>query len=374
MGHSVHYETSANQLPSMSESFLFFCRSVDTNLMCCHLNKEDADCDFAYNDNFADCHSMFRNLAPRISIWVVGVVSLIGAGFVIFWRLKHKEKKERNIVQNIMLINLAVSDGVMGIYLITVGVKDLVWSGAYYLHDSEWRSSWFCQVTGAISVMSSEVSVMLIALISADRMKNVVFPYKGKSLTRNMTHTCCSAIWAIGALIAFFPMFGIRYFEDPISFNHYYGRTVVCLPLQLSDDLPTGWEYSIGVFVVLNLILFVFIVIAYALILIKTYTSSWRLIHQGTARERRARSQAANFKREKSLTKRVFFIVLTDALCWFPVIVIGFKSISETAFTTPGDLTVWFAVFVLPINSVLNPLVYTIFTPQVLFKMITSSL
>ena len=265
-----------------------------------------------------------------------------------------------------MLINLAVSDGLMGIYLITVGVKDRVWSGAYYLHDSDWRSSWSCQVTGAISIMSSEVSVMLIALISADRLKSVVFPFKGKSLSSKMTHTCCLAIWAIGALIAFFPMFGIRYFEGPISFNHYYGRTVVCLPLQLSEDLPSGWEYSIGVFVVFNLILFAFIVIAYALIFIRTYTSSWRLAHQGTTRQRRAQGfQAANFKREKSLAKRVFCIVLTDALCWFPVIIIGFRSISETVFAIPGDLSVWFAVFVLPINSVLNPLLYTLFTPQV---------
>lgn len=336
--------------------------------MCCHLDKEDADCEYVFNDNFANCESMFRNAAPRRTIWVVGVLSLLGAGLVMYWRLTLKEKKEKNIVQNIMLMNLAVSDCLMGVYLMTVGVKDQMWKGVYYLHDYPWRSSWSCQVTGAISIMSSEVSVMLLALISADRVKNIVFPYKGRSLSRNKAHASCLIIWAIGALIAFFPMFGIRYFEDPNSFTHYYGRSVVCLPLHLSADFSSGWEYSVGVFVVLNLVLLAFIVVAYSLILIKTYTSSLRLARQGTARERRARSQTAKFKRETSLAKRVFCIILTDALCWIPVIVIGLKSILETAFTTPGDLTVWFAVFVLPLNSVINPLLYTFSTPQVQFK------
>ncbi|XP_022777978.1 G-protein coupled receptor GRL101-like, partial [Stylophora pistillata] len=70
--------------------------TVDTNLMCCHLTKEDADCDFAYVDSFASCQTMFRDRAPRICLWVVGIMSLVGAVFVIVWRLVFKETKEKN--------------------------------------------------------------------------------------------------------------------------------------------------------------------------------------------------------------------------------------------------------------------------------------
>ena len=62
-------------------------RTVDTNLMCCHLTKQDADCDFAYVDSFASCETLFRNRAPRECLWVVGIMSLVGAVFVIVWRL-----------------------------------------------------------------------------------------------------------------------------------------------------------------------------------------------------------------------------------------------------------------------------------------------
>ena len=105
--------------------------------MCCHLTKEDAQCTSLYDDSFASCESMFRDSAPRKSIWAIGILSLLGAVFVIVWRLIFKE---RNIVQLIMLMHLAVGDCLMGVYLVTLGAKDLLWSGSYYLHDFQWRS------------------------------------------------------------------------------------------------------------------------------------------------------------------------------------------------------------------------------------------
>lgn len=330
--------------------------------MCCHLHKEDAGCDFAFNDNFADCESMFRNPAPRKCIWVIGFLSIIGSVFVLIWRRIFKEK---NVVQTIMLMHLAVSDGLMGIYLITVGTKDLQWSGEYYLHDFKWRNGWSCQLTGAISLLSSEVSLMMMSLISADRLKNIVFPYDGNALTQKATHVLCFIIWGVGFLIAFFPMFGLPYFDHPYGYHTYYGRSVVCLPLQLTSDKPAGWEYSVAFFVGLNFAIFLFIVVAYTMIFFKSYLSSRRMAHQGTAREIQARSKSASAKRETALARRVFCIILTDCACWMPVIVIGLRSIVEKAFSAPGDIAVWLAVFALPINSALNPILYTFSTPQV---------
>ena len=316
--------------------------------MCCHMHKQDADCTFIYNDNFANCESMFRSQAPKKSIWAIGGLSLVGSVFVVAWRML---LKDMNAVQSIMLMHLALSDGLMGVYLITVGAKDLQWSGEYYLHDYKWRSGWSCQITGAISLLSSEASVMLIALISADRLKNIVFPFSGTRLTRKMAHTLCLVIWIVSFLVAFFPMFGIEYFNDPSRNHTYYGKSVVCLPLQLSSDKTAGWEFSVSVFVGLNSFFFIFIIVAYLVIFINRC---------------QVKSKSANTKRETGLAKRVFFIILTDCCCWLPIIVIGMRSVLETSFSTPGDLSVWIAVFALPVNSAINPFLYTLFTPKVL--------
>ncbi|XP_022785551.1 G-protein coupled receptor GRL101-like [Stylophora pistillata] len=341
--------------------------TVDTNLMCCHLKKEDADCDFAYVDSFASCETMFRNRAPRICLWVVGIMSLLGAVFVIVWRLVFKETKKKNKIQSIMLIHLAGSDGLMGVYLIIIGVMDAIWAGQYFLHDYNWRSSLSCQITGAIAVLSSEVSVMTICLLSADRVKNILFPYRGKSLTIKVTHLLCLLIWIVGGIIAFIPTVGIVYFGSRQKGHHFYGRSVVCLPLQLSADKPSGWEYSVAMFVGLNFSLVFFVIVAYSMIIYQSCTSNRRLAQQGTERERKmkAKKRAANLRREASLAKRVFFIVLTDCVCWLPIVVIGMRSLLEKSFRTPGDLAVWIAVFVLPVNSAINPILYTLSTKQV---------
>ena len=330
--------------------------------MCCHMHKEDAGCDFAYNDNFADCESMFRNPAPRISIWAVGSLSIIGSAFVLIWRRIFKEK---NVVQTIMLMHLAVADGLNGVYLLTVASVDLLWSGEYYLHDFKWRTGWSCQLTGAIALLSSEVSLMMMSLISADRLKNIVFPYDGTALTQKATHILCFIIWVVGFLIAFFPMFGLAYFDHPYGYHSYYGRSVVCLPLQLTSFKTPGWEYSVAFFIGLNFAFFLFIMVAYTMIFFKSYLSSRRVARQGTAREIQARSKSTTAKRERALAGRVFCLVITDCVCWMPIIVIGLMSILEKSFSSPGDLVVWIAVFVLPINSALNPILYTLSTPQV---------
>ncbi|PFX16931.1 G-protein coupled receptor GRL101 [Stylophora pistillata] len=340
--------------------------TVDTNLMCCHLTKEDADCDFVYFDSFASCETMFRNRAPRICLWVVGILSLVGAVFVIVWRLVFKETKEKNKIQSIMLIHLAGSDGLMGVYLIIIGVMDAIWAGQYFLHDYNWRSSLSCQITGAIAVLSSEVSVMTICLISADRVKNILFPYRGKSLTIKATHLLCHLIWIVGGIIAFIPTVGIDYFGSRQKGHHFYGRSVVCLPLQLSAEKPSGWEYSVAMFVGLNFALVFSVMVAYSMIIYTSCTSNRRMAKQGTERERRlkAKKRAADLKREASLAKRVFFIVLTDCVCWLPIVVIGMRSLLEKSFRTPGDLAVWIAVFILPVNSAINPILYTLSTKQ----------
>ncbi|XP_022800741.1 neurofilament heavy polypeptide-like [Stylophora pistillata] len=105
--------------------------------------------------------------------------------------------------------------------------------------------------------------------------------------------------------------------------------------------------------------------VAYIAILLKSWSSSRRLGAHGTVREIQARAQSAQAKRERALAKRVFFIILTDFLCWIPIIAIGIKSHVEKTFDPPGDLAVWIAVFALPINSAVNPLLYTLSTPQV---------
>ena len=305
---------------------------------------------------------MFQHPGPRRSIWVLGILSLLGAIFVFVWRIRNKEK---NMAQSIILMHVAAADGLMAVYLITVGVMDAVWSGVYFLHDYQWRTGFPCQILGGISVLSSEVSLMVLSLLSLDRLKHIVFPRRFKVLTQRKAHALCFIIWVIGFFIAFLPTFGIRYFHNPDAGIYYYGKSVVCLPIQLTPDFLSGWEYSAAIFVSLNLVFVLFIIIAYLLIFYTTWSSKWRMAHQGTRRERKMKSSSVNTTRNTSMTKRIVCIVMTDVLCWAPIMALGMRSAIDQQFTPRGDIAVWMVVFVLPINSAINPVLYTLSTPQV---------
>ena len=75
------------------------------------------------------------------------------------------------------------------------------------------------------------------------------------------------------------------------------------------------------------------------------------------------RSTRAN--RDSTIAKRMMFIILTDFFCWFPVIVISILALTGNLYDPSKQVYAWIAVFVLPINSSINPLLYTFSTPYV---------
>ncbi|KAL1129110.1 hypothetical protein AAG570_013641 [Ranatra chinensis] len=57
---------------------------------------------------------------------------------------------------------------------------------------------------------------------------------------------------------------------------------------------------------------------------------------------------------------RMTLLVATDAACWVPIILLGFLSLA--GFTVSPQIFAWVAVFVLPLNAALNPVLYTLST------------
>ena len=58
------------------------------------------------------------------------------------------------------------------------------------------------------------------------------------------------------------------------------------------------------------------------------------------------------------IARRLITVVVSDFLCWFPICVLGLIALSGVP--VPGDVNVAMAIFVLPLNSALNPFLYTV--------------
>ena len=176
-----------------------FARYLDSFIHCCYASAAvpGLQCD-SPGDEFSSCDDLMKNWALRACLWVLGISAILGNIAVIILRtIMEKERRDttqgrerrgtrpgqERRVQPFLLINLAVSDFLMGIYLLIIAIKDAQWQGEYFKHDFDWRAGSVCQLAGALSMLSSEVSVVMLTLITFDRLVCVVFPFSNARLT-----------------------------------------------------------------------------------------------------------------------------------------------------------------------------------------------
>ena len=268
--------------------------------------------------------------------------------------------RERSRVQSCLLTNLAVADLLMGVYLISIAIHDASWMGDYFRHDIEWRSGIGCRITGALSMLSSEVSVLILTTITLDRLICIAFVFKYKPLTRKTVHVICASIWSFSIFSSVLPITNMKYFQDDESDARFYGHSAVCLPFQLSEDKPAGFEYSVAIYIVLKCVSFAFIFLAYIAIFTRVKRSSQNV-------------KSKNLQKDTAMVRKVIFIIMTDLCCWMPVIILGLLSITGN-FSDPEKTSyVWIAVFVLPVNSAINPILYTFTTDQVQASLLSNA-
>ena len=83
-------------------------------------------------DEFSSCSDLMKNKGVQICVWILGLTALVGNLLVILLRVFVKED---NKVHSFLLTNLAISDLLMGVYLLIIAFKDVQWRGEYFKHD-----------------------------------------------------------------------------------------------------------------------------------------------------------------------------------------------------------------------------------------------
>lgn len=314
---------------------------------CCYAVRTipQLQCD-APADGFSSCDDLMKNKTLQIFIWILGILAFAGNLIVVLWRCFLKED---NRVHSFLLTNLAISDFLMGIYLLIIAIKDTQWQGVYFKHDLSWRTGKLCQFAGVLSMVSSEVSVAMLTIITADRLICIVFSFRFRRLSFKRACFLCTVVWLLGIMISTVPLMGIDYFNDTKKGVGFYGRSAVCLPLQLSSDRPAGWEYSVSFFIAFNFVAFMFMLVSYIAMFVK-------------AKKIGGAVRSTNVRNETAMATKMMFIILTDFFCWIPVIIIGVLSLTGRLYDPKQLVYVWIAVFVLPVNSSINPLLYTFST------------
>ncbi|XP_061643278.1 relaxin receptor 1 isoform X1 [Phyllopteryx taeniolatus] len=292
-------------------------------------------------DGISSFEDLLANIVLRVFVWVVSATTCFGNIFVICMR---SYIRSENKLHAMCIISLCCADGLMGIYLFMIGVYDLKFRGEYNRHAQAWMDSGQCQVVGSLAMLSTEVSVLLLTYLTLEKYICIVYPFRYLTPGWRRTVTMLLGIWVFGFMVAFLPL------ACKGLFRNFYGTNGVCFPLH-SEQPETLWThiYSIAIFLGLNLVAFLIIVLSYA-------SMFYNIQRTGT----QTTKYSNHIKKEVTIAKRFFSIVITDSLCWIPIFVLKILSLLQVEI--PGTITSWVVIFILPINSALNPILYTLTT------------
>ena len=343
---------------------------VDNYASCCFVSSSICHSK-SPRSRFLTCRRLLPYDVLRVMIWVVSIFAIVNN--VIGGVVKCKQRKHINKVQFLLITNLSISDLLMGVYLIILLSADLYYTEYFPSHSDSWRSSVLCKIAGSLSVLSSEASVFFITLISIDRFLRVKFPYGRHQLNHKSATVVLSLLWllAFSISITSFVLSGIN--SDvyavpeicvglPISRQLDYNTSKTSIQLSKSFEnfgyntapvlqnthtsSQVGMYFSIAIFAVLNLGCFLVVGFCYTTIFITVWFST-------------KKSGLSISRNEIRMAKKVFLLVLTDCCCWVPIGVLSIL-VQAGAIEVNPVAYAWIATFILPINSSINPFLYTL--------------
>ena len=375
--------------------------SIDVSEVCngianCDDKSDEENCsDISVDLMFSSETEMIANPFLRSAFWIIGMIVIGGNLSVIITKIKFLKNNSITssfFCQHFILLNISCADLIMGIYLLAIAGHSAIFSGYYGSIDIHWRTSWSCSVIGSLAVVSSEASCFFMVILTGFRLHGICRPYASRYSPTWPWKFAIFVLWIISLILALLPIFHVT-FDDfvhqvffPIEFQPngvwkkhslakfvsryaavtnktidvgdghwqeirhflkanfpdkplinlgYYGHTSICMPMLYVTKHDSAWGYSFGI-IMTNFLCFLFIAIGYVGLFMASNKS---------------------IRREAILQKRIARIIATDFFCWMPIFILSFVKLNGVQF--PSIIYQITAVFLLPINSALNPLLYS---------------
>ncbi|XP_064125158.1 neuropeptide FF receptor 1 [Loxodonta africana] len=317
-------------------------------------NGSSAEADPAANLTFS---SYYQHSSPVAAMFIVAYVlifllCMVGNALVCFTVLKNRHMRT---VTNVFILNLAVSDLLVGIFCMPITLVDNLITGWPFDNTT-------CKMSGLVQGMSVSASVFTLVAIAMERFRCIVHPFREK-LTVQQALVTIVVIWALALLIMCPSAVTLTVTRDEHHFMvDAHNRTY---------PLYSCWEawpaqgmrrvYTTVLFSHIYLAPLALIVVMYACIARKLFKAS------GPARagEEATTEGGRASRRRARVVHMLVMVALFFTLSWLPLwallLLVDYGQLSEpqlhlvTVYAFP--LAHWLAFF----NSSANPVIYGYF-------------
>lgn len=319
---------------------------------------------------YLTCKKLLPSNIFAVLIWIILLGALFGNMLVLFWRNSHGG--DDHLVQTILICNLAMSDFLMGVYLICIATADVYYGEYFPMNANSWRHSTWCGIAGATVITSSEASVLFLTLISIDRLIRIKFPHSTRKLTVSRAKIAATVVWLIAVVLGILPSImhndypafyetsnmcvGLPLVQQPVvapkevsyKSTYHWITNPRTINITVTETHIPGMFFSSAIFLGLNPLCF--------LIMLACYADIVRIVRKAFRQSRHH-----GMRQQLRTTVKVAAIVATDFCCWFPIIITGILVQTGSVSVTPTAYA-WIVTLVMPINSALNPYLYTLAT------------
>ncbi|XP_049590979.1 lutropin-choriogonadotropic hormone receptor-like [Syngnathus scovelli] len=279
-------------------------------------------------DPFNPCEDLLGPILGNVT-WIIAFLTIV-ANLTVLAILLFTSRKLT--ISRFLICNLALADLCMGFYLMLIARMDCHSRHEYYNHATEWQTGPGCDMSGFLTMFSSELSVYTLTVISFERWYTIINAIDlNKRLSMHHVVAIMVAGWAFSLLVALLPLVGVS----------SYGKVSVCLPMDI--DTRAAQAY---VMIVLSLNVVAFLGVCFCYV----------CIYQSVRKP-----APANRYNDAKLAKRMAVLIFTDFLCMAPISFFAISATLHMPLITMSDSKILLIIFY-PINSLCNPFLYTIFT------------
>ncbi|NWX93561.1 NPFF2 protein, partial [Nothoprocta pentlandii] len=286
------------------------------------------------------------------SYLLIFLLCMVGNSVVCFIVLRSKHMRT---VTNLFILNLAISDLLVGIFCMPTTLLDNIIAGWPF-------GSMVCKMSGMVQGISVSASVFTLVAIAVDRFRCIVYPFKPK-LTVSTAVVVIAVIWILAVAIMCPSAVMLQVREEKL-FRVILGRGNETRPVYwCREDWPEpGMRkiYTTVLFANIYLAPLSLMVIMYARIGIALFNTAVPAAGKHSQEQRHLVS-----KKKQKVVKMLLVVALLFMLSWLPLwtlmMLSDYANLSDTQLQIINIYIYPFAHWLAFFNSSVNPIIYGFF-------------
>ncbi|XP_063271162.1 neuropeptide FF receptor 2 [Prinia subflava] len=285
-------------------------------------------------------------ITSYLLIFLLCMVGNGGVCFIILW------SRHMRTVTNLFILNLAVSDLLVGIFCMPTTLLDNIIAGWPF-------GSLVCKMSGMVQGISVSASVFTLVAIAVDRFRSIVHPFKQR-LTIPTAMAILAVIWTLAVAIMC-PSAVLLQVQEEKHFRVLLGPGNATRPVFWCRE---EWPEP-GMRKIYTTVLFANIYLAPLLLIVVMYARiSVSLSHTAVpgAGKHSQEQQHGVCKRKQKVIKMLIIVTLLFTLSWLPLwtlmLLSDYASLSDLQLQLINIYIYPFAHWLAFCNSSINPIIY----------------